>query len=157
MTTIRLEGFAELERTLQQLGREVTQKASLRRAARVAMQPMAEIARALAPDDPATGAPDLASSIAVSTKLSPRQQRQHRRMFRNDRAAVEMFMGPGPDPAAWNQEFGNVNHGPQAFMRPAWDQDHLAMLDRLGVAIREDIDRTLARQARRAARQAAGA
>ncbi|MCW1932615.1 HK97-gp10 family putative phage morphogenesis protein [Pararhodobacter zhoushanensis] len=153
--TVRLEGFAELERELERLGREATQKASLRRALKTSAEPMAAIARSLAPNDPATGAPDLANSIAVSTKLSKRQRSQHRRMFRDDRASVEMFVGPGPDPAAWNQEFGNINHRAQPFMRPAWDQDKDAMLDRLKREIWNDIQRTVARAARRAAAQAA--
>lgn len=153
--TVRLEGFAELEMALQELGREVTQKASLRRAARKALEPTAAIARSLAPDDPATGQPDLASSIKVATRLSRRQQAQHRRMFRDDRAAVEVFMGPGPDPAAWNQEFGNRNHPAQPFMRPAWDQDQGAILDRLKAEIWVDIQKVVARQQRRNARLAA--
>lgn len=153
--TVRTTGFRELERELERLGKETTQKASLRRALKKAAEPMAEIARGLAPNDPATGAPDLQSSITVSTKLSDRQKAKHRKMFRNDRAAVEMFVGPGPDPAAWNQEFGNVNHGPQAFMRPAFDQDKDAMLARLKDEIWKDIQKTLARNARSAARAAA--
>lgn len=156
VATVRLEGFADLDRALEQLGRDVTQKASLRRALKKAAEPMAEIARGLAPDDPATQGDDLKSSIAVSTKLSRRQQRQHRRMFRDDKAAVEMFVGPGPDPAAWNQEFGNVNHAAQPFMRPAWDTDQRALLDRLKAELRTDIDKAVARAARRAARGARG-
>lgn len=148
--TVRLEGFAELERELERLGREVTQKASLRRAARKSLETTAEIARSLAPRGERG---ELAPSISVGARLSKRQQAQHRRMFRDDRAAVEMFMGPGPDPAAWNQEFGNRNHAAQPYMRPAWDQDKNAVLGRLGREIRADIDRTLARAARRAARQ----
>ncbi|SDW78220.1 Bacteriophage HK97-gp10, putative tail-component [Roseicitreum antarcticum] len=149
---MKLEGFADLDRELQRLGKATTQKASLRRASKKALQPMAEIARGLAPRG-VDG--ELAPSITVSTKLTKRQKGQHRKMFRNDKAAVEMFMGPGPDPAAWNQEFGNRNHLAQPYMRPAWDQDHKAMLDRLKAELWADIQKTLARAERRAARQAA--
>tara|TARA_R100000049_G_C1899371_1_gene49895 strand:- start:490 stop:729 length:240 start_codon:yes stop_codon:yes gene_type:complete len=73
-------------------------------------------------------------------------------MFANDRAAVEMFVGPGPDPAAWNQEFGNIHHDAQPFLRPAWDQDQRALLDRLKVELWADIEKALTRARRRAAR-----
>lgn len=150
--TVRLEGFAELERELERLGREATQKASLRRALRKSAEPMAAIAQSMAPRGDTN---TLARSVAVSTKLSKRQQGLHRRMFRNDRAAVEMFVGAGPLAAAHTQEFGTINHGPQPFLRPAWDQDRNAMLDRLKAEIWADIQRTVARAERRAARLAA--
>ena len=150
--TIKLEGFSDLEAVLAELEKLSTRKAVGRRALIKAAQPMAEIMRGLAPNDPMTGAPDLASSVAVSTKLSKRQARAHRKMFRDDRAAVEVFVGPGPDPAAWNQEFGNINHGPQPFVRPAWDQDREALLKRLGVEIAAEVDKTVARARRKAAK-----
>jgi len=151
MATIRLEGFRELERELEKLGTVSARKASARRSLKKAAAPMAEIARGLAPRDQGGGM-HMADSIAVSTKLSKRQAGAHRKMFRNDKAAVEMFVGPGPFPAAWTQEFGTVNHGPQPFMRPAFDQDHRALLDRLKAELWADIEKAVARAARRAAR-----
>jgi HK97 gp10 family phage protein len=153
--TVRTEGFAELERALQELGREATQKASLRRAARKAIQPVADMARTLAPDDPETGGNDLRSSIGVGTRLSQRQASLHRRMFRDERAAVEVFAGAGPLPQAHLQEFGTRHHAAQPFLRPAWDAEGRRTLDRLATELWADIQRTAARQARRAARQAA--
>lgn len=154
VVTMQTQGFAELESALRELGRAVTQKASLRRAMRKAAQPLAALAQAKAPRGETQ---TLAPSIGVGTRLSKRQAKLHRRMFRDDRAAVEMFVGAGPFAAAWNQEFGNINHRAQPYLRPAWDQDKHALLDRLGTEIRADIDRTLARARRRAARAAARA
>lgn len=151
--TIRLEGFRELERALAELGNVRTRKAVGRRALLKAAEPMARIADALAPDDPTDNADHI--RVAVGTRLSRRQGRQHRKMFRDDRAAVEVFVGAAAHPASWNQEFGNVNHGPQPFMRPAWDQDRMAMLGRLKAELAADIQRSVARAARRAARAAA--
>ena len=94
----------------------------------------------------------LADSVTVGTKLSKRQAGLHRKMFRDDRAAVEMFVGPGPDPAAWNQEFGNVNHGAQPFARPAWDAEAKPTLDRLGVYLWEEFAKSLGRAQKRAAK-----
>ena len=151
-STVRLEGFAGLEEELAKVSKAVG-KGAVRRALKKSAEPMAEIARGLAPDDPATGGNDLKSSIAVSTKLSVRQAKMHRRMFRDDRAAVEMFVGAGVDPAAHTQEFGTINHGPQPFMRPAWDQDQTALLERLGTEMWAEIQKSVARAQARAAKR----
>ena len=150
--TMKLSGFRELERELSRLGSHTTRRASGRRALKKAAQPMADLAQSMAPvGDTNT----LAPSITVGTKLSKRQQGMHRKMFRNDRAAVEMFVGAGPLSSAHTQEFGTIHHAPQPFLRPAFDQDKDAMLERLKAEIWNDIQRTVARAERRAARQAA--
>jgi hypothetical protein len=151
VVTVQTTGFAELERALQTLGREATQKASLRRSAVKALQPVATLAEALAPRDKGT----LAVSIGVGARLTKRQAGLHRRMFRDDRAAVEVFAGAGGLAQAVQMEFGNFKDAPQPFMRPAWDAEGLKTLDRLATELWADIQRTAARQARRAARQAA--
>jgi hypothetical protein len=99
-----------------------------------------------------TASDDLADSITIGTKLSKRQAGLHRKMFRDDRAAVEMFVGPGPDSAAWNQEFGNVNHGPQPFARPAFDAEAQPTLDRLGPILWAEIHKSFQRAAAKAAK-----
>tara|TARA_Y100000310_G_scaffold325782_1_gene389814 strand:+ start:615 stop:1085 length:471 start_codon:yes stop_codon:yes gene_type:complete len=148
--TIKIEGLRELERELAKLPKS-TGKGVLRRTLKKAAQPMAQAMKDAAPrGDTATDR--LAESIAVSTKLSKRQARLHRKMFRNDRAAIEMFVGPGPDPAAWNQEFGNVNHGPQPFVRPAWDSEKGPLLDRLKDDLWSEIQKTIKRAEARAAK-----
>jgi HK97 gp10 family phage protein len=153
---IKTEGFADLERELQRIGTATAQKASLRRALRKAAVPMAAAAFDMAPDDPSTTSKDLRASIGIGTKLTPRQARMHRKMFKNDRAAVEMFVGAGNVPQAHLQEFGTSHHPAQPFMRPAFDQEAMPTLDRLKAEIRADIQKVLARQARRAARAAGG-
>jgi len=153
---VKVEGLRELDRALGQLPRS-TGKAVLRRVLKKAGQPIADDMRAKAPDDPATGGNDLRSSIGVSTKLSKRQAKIHRKMFRNDKASAEMFVGPGPDPAAWTQEFGTVNHGPQSFARPAWGGNKMRALDiiksELGGEITKAARRLASKQARLAAKR----
>jgi len=150
IVTVKVEGLRDLEAALDDLSKSAG-KGALRRALRTAAQPMADLAQSLAPrGDTQT----LAPSIAVSTKLSKRQAGLHRRMFRNERAAVEMFVGAGPLPSAHTQEFGTQHHRAQPFMRPAWDQDHRAMLDRLGKEMRAEIDKAIQRAQRKAARLA---
>ena len=151
--SLRLEGFRELEQELAKLGSHTTRRASARRALRKAAQPMADLAQSMAPrGDTQT----LAPSITVGTKLSKRQQGLHRKMFRNDRAAVEMFVGAGPLSSAHTQEFGTIHHAPQSFMRPAWDQEQGPILDRLKAELWADISKAVARAERRAARAAKG-
>lgn len=146
--TINLQGFRELEREFAKLEKLATRRSVARRALKKAAQPMADLAASMAPSDDG----DLKASIAVSTKLSSRQAGVHRRMFRNDRASVEMFVGAGPLPSAHTQEFGTVHHAPQPFMRPAFDQDHINLLRRLGDEMAKEIDKAVTRAARRAAR-----
>ena len=150
--TVRLEGFKELEAELAKLERPAARKASARRSLKKAAEPMVGVAQGMAPrGDTQT----LAPSISIGTKLSKRQQGLHRKMFRNDRAAVEMFVGAGPLSSAHTQEFGTINHGPQPFLRPAWDQEQKPMLERLKAELWIDIQKAVARAERRAARLAA--
>jgi HK97 gp10 family phage protein len=148
----KLDGFAELDRQLEKM-KPAMGKASMRRSAKKAAQPMADLMARLAPRDEG----DLSGSIAVSTKLDKRQAGLHRKMFRNDKAAAEVFIGPSYDLGAGGRhghllEFGTQHHAPQPFARPAWDQDKDQMLKRLSQALWQDIQKTIARANRRAAK-----
>ena len=147
--TVNLEGFENFERNLAQLQKLATRRAVARRALIKAAQPMADMAQGLAPVGDSN---TLAPSIMVGTKLSKRQAPLHRKMFKGDRASVEVFVGAGPVPSAHTQEFGTVHHAPQPFMRPAWDRDHKALLQRLGELMAKEIDKAVTRAARRANR-----
>jgi hypothetical protein len=151
MTSVKIEGFAALEKELNKLSK-VAGKSVLRRSLKIAAMPMKDMMQDLAPRGD-TASDDLADSIAIGSKLSKRQAGLHRKMFRDDRAAIELFVGPGPDPAAWNQEFGNVHHGAQPFARPAWDQEAQPTLDRLGRHLWDEFDKSLQRAKRKAAKE----
>lgn len=151
VTTVKIEGLAELDQQLANLTKAAG-KGVLRRSLKKAAKPMADRMSDLAPRG-TTATDQLAESITIGTRLSSRQARMHRKMFRDDRASVEMFVGPGPDPAAWNQEFGNVNHGAQPFARPAFDSEVKPTLDRLGRLLWEELDKSLLRAARKAAKR----
>lgn len=153
--TVTIEGLREVDKALGELGKS-TGRNVLRRIAVKRLEPMAEVARSLAPDDPATGGNDLKRSIAVSTQLGKRQ----RRINRKSKSEAEAHMGPaGPGgnvpPQGVQQEFGNVNHGPQPFMRPAWDSGKAGLLDGLKSDLWSEIEKAAARQAKKAARLAA--
>ena len=151
--TMKLEGFSNFEKELAKLEKLASRRAVAIRAMRKAAQPMADIASSLAPVDTGT----LANSVIVGTKLDGRQSRIHKRMFKHDKTSVEMFVGPSylrGDGGRHGhlQEFGTKNHGPKPFMRPAWDQDHMNILRRLGGEMAKEIDKAVTRQARKAAR-----
>ena len=151
MTTVKVTGFKDLEAALTNLSKAAG-KGVLRRALKNAATPIADAASAMAPQGE-TG--NLKSSFVYSTKLNKRQAKMHRKMFRDDRAAVEGFVGSN-DPAAVQQEFGNINHGPQPALRPAWDAGKGKVLDDLGREMWSEFDKAAARAARKAARQSKG-
>jgi len=151
ITKFKIEGLADLERAFQELSNVNQRKASARRAMKKAAQPMADQAQRLAPREFGT----LGESIKVGTVLSKRQRRLHRKMFRDDRAAVEMFVGAGPLPSAHNQEFGNEHNPPQPFLRPALDNNAQGYIDTIGAELWSDLAKTVQRAERKAARLAA--
>jgi HK97 gp10 family phage protein len=169
--TMRVDGLRDLEAALAELGNPGTRRAVGRRVLRRAAQPLVDTARALAPRD--TGA--LVGSIVASTRIaggdaarqafgrvlqaggSRAEAGQAMRDIRRASASlVELYVGPGRHPQAITQEFGTSFHPPQPFMRPAWDQTQRPMIEDIKRELWADIQRTAARVARRAARQANG-
>lgn len=149
--TVKVSGLRELDRALGQLPKS-TGKAVLRRVLKKAGQPMADDMRAKAPDDPETGGNDLRSSIGVGTKLSKRQAKLHRKMFKNDKASAEVFVGAGKVAHAHLQEFGTAHHGAQPFARPAWDAGKMQALETIKTDLWSEIDKAAIRLAKKAAK-----
>jgi len=161
-----IQGFAELEKALDNLSKSAG-KGVLRRSLKKAAQPTADIAASLAPKK--TGA--LAKSIIVGTKLDGRQAKIHRKMFRDDKSAVTMFVGPSYLLGAKGRhghlvEFGTapfINGGrfagtqnpgtpAQPFMRPAFESDKMAMLERLKSELWSELEKSLIRAEKKAAK-----
>lgn len=141
--TFKIEGFKELD---QQLGRlsKTAGRAALRKAGKSALEPMARIARQIAPDDPSTNGPrDLSESIDVSTRTTAQY-------LPEGKFLMNLYMGPSTKAfhGAW-QEFGTVNHAPQPFMRPAWDRDSGNLIERLRIDLWDSISAALNRAAKR--------
>ena len=123
-----------------------TAKNVTRRAGRKALEPVKAKAIGLAP----YGERDeihLRDNIEISTKA-----RRARR-----KSDVEVYMGVtvSLSSVGIQQEFGNINHGPQSFMRPAWDVAGRGVLTDLSKSMWAEIDKASARAARKAAREAA--
>jgi HK97 gp10 family phage protein len=141
--TVKVEGLKDLERALKGLP-SANGKAVLRRTLKEAGEPVAKAARALVPKEQGY----LSESIDVSTKLSGRQRSLHKK-----ESPVEMFIGPGPDPAGHLQEFGTgPGHQAQPFLRPAWDQNKAKVLDIIANLTWVEIEKTANRLAKRAAK-----
>lgn len=168
---VEIVGLKELEDELDQLSKSAG-KGVLRRSLKKAAQPMADKAMAMVPRDKGS----LAASITVSTKLAKRQGKIHRKLFKDTRASVEMFVGPSYDLGKGGRhghlvEFGTAPHlnkgkfagtrhpgtSPQPFMRPAFDEDGDALLDRLGKLLWEEVAKAIGRAERKAAKDAAKA
>lgn len=146
--TVEMEGLKELEKALYELPK-ATAKNTGRKALRAGAQPILDEYVARVPRDSG----DLAASAAISTKLSRRQGALHRKG--SDRDHVEMFVGPGPDPAAVQQEFGNENHDAQPALIPAFENNKRKSLKIIGVELWKETKKAAERLARKQARLAA--
>jgi HK97 gp10 family phage protein len=146
---VKIEGLRELDQALGELPK-ATGKNVLRRVLRKAAQPIAEQARSLAP----VLTHQLERSIGVGTKLTRRQRSLHRKMFRSDKASVEMFVGAGGVPQAHLREFGADGNPPRPFLRPAWDSNKMSALAQIRTDLAVEIDKSAKRLARKRARNA---
>jgi hypothetical protein len=121
-TSFEFKGFKELYRAIDHLP-EVVKKQELEPILVRALEPMAEYAKGMAPDDPLTGPPwSLPQSIMVSSRQRSGRARSDRALGKYDARA---YMGPtrGGYPQAIMQEFGTINHVATPYMRPAWDSE----------------------------------
>lgn len=164
--TVQLTGFKELEAALSNLGGAVGKRVA-RAALKKAAEPMRDKAKSLAPVK--TGA--LRDSIIIGSRLDGRQMRSLKKLSKDQRAAVEMFIGPSYLKDAKGRhghlvEFGTAPHlnggnfkgsrhpgtAPQPFMRPAWDSEKEPTVERLRGLLWDVIDRAAKREARRKAK-----
>ena len=153
---MQVQGLKALDEALKEF-RPSTARGVARRVLMKAGQPIAETARRLAPDDPATGPPyDLKTSITVS---SGQIMGGARRRTREGAQEVTIYVGPTTDgyPQAMIQEFGAKHHPPQSYMRPAWDTHAEGALKSITTDMAVEIDKAAARAARKAARLAKAA
>lgn len=150
MTKVRIDGLREVDAALKDLPKSVG-KNVLRRVLRKIAAPIAAEMKSAAPVD--QGA--LRDSIGVGGKLTRRQQGLHRRMFRDDRASVEMFVGAGGLPQAHLREFGVAGTPAHPFARPAWDGNKDTALSTIKSDLWSEIEKAAKRAARKVARLAA--
>lgn len=158
-TTVKIEGLRELEKALSELPK-ATGKSVLRRVLVKRAQPVADAMRAAAPVDDG----HLKKSIIVSTKRPVGHKSAAAQAFATGGKAaakaagsgpVEVFVGPGRHPQAIFQEFGTINHGPQPFARPGWDQTKDGVLAGLKDDLWAEVKKSAARLAKKQAKAGA--
>lgn len=135
VVTVKIEGLKEVDRILR-LMPESTAKNVLRRTGRTALKITDEDWRRRAPH--LTGA--LEESGGVGSNLTRSQRAAHER-----ESFVEVFAGPGPNPQAIQQEFGNENHPPDPYFRPAWEATKDAVLQSVVDTLGEEVMKTARR------------
>jgi HK97 gp10 family phage protein len=141
----RVEGVDE---TLAALGDlpKATGRNVLRRALKAAAEPVAVVARSLAPVDEG----DLAKSIEVTTQLTKRQARA-----KPKENEVEVYVGPtrAPERRVLNYasfaEFGTFDTAAHPYMRPAWDRTKGIVEIIFAQELKEHFEATAARLSRR--------
>ncbi len=151
---VSVEGLRELDRALGELPK-ATAKNALRRTLTSAAKPLVDHAARIAPDRPGKPRNDLQQSITVSTRLNKQQRRETRG---ESKSFAEVYVGPDvsvPNAHGHWQEFGTVDHGPQPFMRPAWQAEQGAVLEKIKTELGDEIMKAAQRVAKRAARLAA--
>jgi hypothetical protein len=144
---MEFHGGKELETALQEL-KLSTRKSIARRVLKRAGAIFAERANALAPKG--RGSPHLSGSYGVTSRLNKRQAAQARREGRDD---VFMYAGTN-DPAGQQQEFGNSRHVAQPHARPAFDETARPMFDLIQDEMAVEVEKSVARARRKAARAA---
>jgi hypothetical protein len=152
MMRVRVDGLAAVDKALGDLPKRVA-KATLVRVGKKRLQPVADRANELAPDDPATPG-GLHTSFKVSTQLNKRQKALRRKAVKAGEAEkyfAEVFAGTA-DPAGVFMEFGTVHHGPQPSLRPAWDEKKDGLLDGLAADLWAEIEKAAKREAAKGAK-----
>jgi len=141
----KVEGLSDLEDALIELPKATARNVLLRTLTQQA-QPIADAGEQNAPRS--TG--ELAASYQVSTKLSKRQKSQNTK-----ESDVEVYIGPTSHPKSVQTEFGNSHQSAEPHLRPAWDSNVMKVLDGIVNTLRAEIDKAVARIARKAAKQIA--
>lgn len=138
--TVKLDvtGFDELQAMLLRLGSVARQDTALKRAMEAALEPTAMLVVQMVPKR--TG--NLARSITISDKAKGAAKVDD---------AVTMYLGASYAKGARGRhahlvEFGTVKMRPRPFLRPAWDQDGNALLQRLAGELRVQIEAAVKRK-----------
>lgn len=149
--TMKVTGFREIEKALAQLPAG-TSKGVARRAMKRELEPVRAMADAFWP-----GA---GQAFRVSSAIKGRQRSDS--LAKRGRSVTNMFVGSF-EPHAHLVEFGTGPRyqkggrftgsvAPQPMLQPAWDAHKGVMLERLGARLWDEISKTMARRAAKAAK-----
>lgn len=177
MATVTVKGGAALDKALLALGDSVTARKIGRLALKAAGAPIEATAKALAPDDPATGPGRfLRDSIKLAPISAARVNRgQSLSGDREDQLWMAVGIDKSDDPPTQKPrksgrgsyrdpgvagvsviiEFGRAGVAAQPFMRAAWDANKGQAIGRMTAIIGPEVDKAARRAAKRNARLAA--
>lgn len=145
--TFKIEGLAELDEALTELPKATARNVLLRTLKKQG-EPIRADGERNAPKDKG----GLKASYMVGTKLSRRQKAKNKK-----ESDVEVYVGPGPAAKGVQTEFGNAHQAPHPHLRPAFDGNVSRVLDGIRDDLAAEIDKTVQRLAKKAARLAAKA
>ncbi|MEG3153001.1 HK97 gp10 family phage protein [Sphingomonas sp. ZT3P38] len=146
---VKIEGLRELEQALAELPK-ATAKATLRRTLKKAAGPVRDAWRQNVTPYRETG--HYEDSIIEGTKLTRRQSRAAKK---EGKAFSETYVGTS-DPAALQDEFGNFRQSARAPGRKAWAETQDGALTTISDDLGNEIEKSRARLARKAAKLAGG-
>lgn len=144
-----VEGLKELDEALVGLAEEFSPRNArnvLGNTLKDAGKPIAQAGEANAPR--LSG--KLAISYTVGTKLSRRQKSKNVK-----KSQIERYVGPTPHAKSVQTEFGNAHQAAHPHLRPAFDSTWRQSLGIIVVRVRERVEETRKRLARKAERLAA--
>ena len=154
--TVHVAGFAELGKALDELEKAATVRSLIQRVLKKAGQPVADHASELAVIGPQRHgkhthkAGRLKDSFKVGTKLNKAQKLAEKKVETTSFTVV--YVGAGPLVEAITEEFGTKRGvKPHPMMRPAWDAGKDGVLESIKNDMAEEIKKTAARAAKRAA------
>lgn len=153
---IKVEGLAQLEQALFQLGSTSTARRVGQRALLVAAEPMVDAIRALAPKDKGM----LAESVKAQASTKNRSADTAEVVIGIDgsvqpptvltrKRGKGQYRDPGVMGVAVLQEFGDSKMAANPFLRPGFDATAEAVILRAGQTLGPEIEKAAARQARR--------
>lgn len=169
-TTVKVDGFRELEDALRELPTALARNTG-KRAMLKAAEPMVAKAKSLVPVRTGALRDSITAKAAVVNRLglrefgqvmratgdksAARQALRDARRGKGSSGTVQVKLGPGQLPHAHLVEFGSVhNEPPHPYLRPAFDTEVGAVIDTVGDILRVEIAKTAARLEKRAARLA---
>lgn len=144
--TVKTTGFRELEKKLAKLP-EATGRNVLRRVAKGALEPMADVAAQKAPEE--------RGILSFSIVVTEGRTRRARTSFLRIRG-IQMAMGPatgfGATYYASHVEFGTIDTPAQPYMRPAWDTGKMKALDYVQDNLWREVEKAVGRVQKKALR-----
>lgn len=162
---VAIKGGRETQASLRALGNQITARNVGRRGLKQAAEPIVATAKRLAPDDPATG---VGKYLVESIKTAPGKSRDKDQIWQrigidadvdpakyvNRQSGGGSYRDPGVAGVAGIIEFGKPGTPPDPFMRSAWEMNKAATPQRIADGVKVEVEKAVARAARKKARQA---